>query len=107
MAEHILVTNIRGAKSVREKWQIKNTEFEKLSFPMKYSVDGIDIEILSAKGNKKDILEVQLNVLKNGETMDVNAPFLFQNPPVMHDEKIDMEAALKVFVLDTIKTQIK
>jgi len=78
MAEHILVTNIREAKSVQEKWQIKNTEFEKLSFPVKYSVDGLDIEILSVKGNKKNLLEVQLNVLKKGKIMDVNAPFLFQ-----------------------------
>jgi len=124
MAEHILETKIKACKNAKEKYKLKNKEFEKIECPFSYSVDGLDIEVLSVKGNDKDILEIQLNVEKDGVILDVNAPFLFQNPPVkipngtfrkeiVYEEKQDVEntevnitEALKQFVLDTIKTQI-
>ena len=107
MAEQTLGARIKTAKSVKDKWRIKNTEFNKLSFPISFSKEGLDIEVVSAWGNSEDLLEIQLNVLRNGKIVDVNAPFLFQNPPVIHNEKLNITEALKAFVLDTIKTQIK
>lgn len=125
MKEHALEAKIKNAKNHKEKWRMKNAEFEKLEFPLSYSVDGLDIEILSARGDTKDLLEIQLNVFRDGEILNVNAPFLFQNPPVkvpngkkkkekvgeedveIDETEVNIKEALKQFVLDTVKTQIK
>lgn len=125
MTEHILETNIKACKTAKEKQELKNREFKKIKTPFMYAVDGLDIEILSIKDGEKETLEVQLNVFKNGEIINVNAPFLFKNPPVkvpngtfrkelVDGEEKDIEntglnilEALKRFVLDTIKTQLK
>ena len=125
MISHILTTKIKEASSLSKKWQSKNTEFEKLSFPLRYSTDGLDINILSAKETPNNLLKVQLTVRKNKKTLNVNAPFYFQNPPVkvpngtfkkkeINGEIRDIELyeinileAMKAFVLDAIKTQLK
>ena len=73
-----------------------------LPLPDPFPAHGLKITI-TALSSDGPLLTVNVEATKRGKRVDLPTPFLYHNPPLIHDGKEDPPAALREIVAETVR----